>query len=200
MNEFIPINYKNRGEVSRNLNSKSGWILIAEMGFSTEIDLYLLRNPKIGGDYVNSNRKMDGRDYSLRIRNQSNDQMWEKAYGLFETRKLGEWDFQINPQCSSCMNYLFPVNRDPKECLIKPIGRTVFIPKSRNSSLYEAFGEQFLWLSKRFYELNEEKCKFPGEEQINDTINYILQDLKSDEVVRRNYKAGIEADVLTGLA
>ena len=192
---FTIVTRKNAGKISRIPQEKKGYLLIAQPGpnsfgqsvIDARIDLFYKPNfPReafgFTGDYLTIDRDKDRdkhRQYFLKpIPEPTGDPCWDTARDFFEKLKVGTYQFSISPQTIVGMG----INHKK--------GITLYI--SPKTSLEKAF------ITALGFIMNQIDHRF----EVTDfeaIIKYIMTDLKNKSVLKKNMKAGQEADMAVGL-
>jgi len=192
---------ENTKEVAEMLRNSGGTILITEAGPLSsfpgailDVHLSLFGHASIRGPWLNAKRVVEAekqtgwendRDYLLRpIPESSGDAEWDTERESFEKMTLGGcFHFQIGFQmvCIRSLEY------DRGLILYVPPGRSM--KKAFSFALKGFTREVNLWLER------EGKAFRFDDGHITEIVNYAVRDLENGEVLKRNVRAGVDADL-----
>jgi hypothetical protein len=205
---YHTVNRRNRGEIASRLERGQGCILIGSPGYdSNDIEivdacLQLFDHPVIKGRFLDSQRGSIGegenarqtgwekdREYLLRrVREPSQDPAVNVGRSFFEAKSVGKlFEFRIGFQ------------EVAERSILDEDDVTIFVP--RNKSRRPAFLHLLtLFVDKinRHLVATGESDSVIDEDAIAEIVEYILRDLETGEVFRRNVQAGQKADAITG--
>lgn len=202
-NEFVIVRKRKIDTIAKKLREKGGMILIINPHYFSsprdvltgKVTIHLFEDCRIEKGSVINGHTADknpgqNREYTLRkIPPSSGNLQWDLIRTWFRHLVLGStyW-FEISRQHTiSCGA------DNPRDIVL-------FIPKSHSPAAAIRYGLEIA--TKRINKQNEkdgsEKFRFRPA-HIKRIITYILGDLKTQKVVNHNTRAGMDADIATGL-
>lgn len=185
---YCALKHRNAKDVRKELLS-GGHIIIAAPGSGCvgDIEINFYHRPRINrkGDVLNCKRsKEQGRAYLLRLRQEKSfNTLSDFCKNFFERLYVGFYDFEINPQCCTSRG-LFEKN-----------GITIYV--SHQKSFPSAFRYALKHMIEQEGSYHESySIPAPNEEHLGVIIEYVMKDLKTGDVLKKNISAGEEADKL----
>lgn len=202
--ELSQITQKNILKIQRELSEQGGAIFIAKQGCRSwrdniyDANFYYFAHPHILEPNGNPDmpdsyglvtcRDIDdlsnNREYSLIRREKSGDPAFDLCLGLFEKKKIGSYEFRIEP---SGLTYRRP--------FIPEIGMALHIPDEK--LVEPAFRQGITTMVNLIDQSTSKHKRVPtgiGREEIESLVEYMVYDLKTKEIFEKNLKAGQTAD------
>jgi hypothetical protein len=187
--DFHHITAQSLSSIINLVQRDGGSIIVAEPsddGF--RVDLFA--DAKIDKEYVYASEKCwkatGSRQYSLRRARISRDGL-DHIRSLADRLAVGGFNFHIGGLFTWSRSYLhrdFYVLYIPKgQSVEKALRHTLWVIMEKINSLLEEPGRTFLF----------------DETMLDEVMQYIMHDLETEEVLRHNIAAGMEADALLGI-
>ena len=197
----ILVGEDNARRVAR-LAREGGSFLVADVHFDRS-SIKLFRNARINFGQLGARIDVPtdlkrNREYSLRPNPQykvgSTDEMLSS---LFERIQVGKYIFQIGASFTGSMGLYCETK--PTDAIHYPRGKTFFLPgrMSIEPTLLELLTFSVEEIERMLNSgVRKRYSTGIGEEEKRRMVEYALEDLRTGAVVKKNLKAGVEADML----
>jgi hypothetical protein len=217
LRKFIIVKKNNRVKIGKKLRRLEGVILIAEPGSQSyqenvrDIEISLFDRPKFHRGSLSVYRgseKINGEDWQTGYENDrayrlspippsSNDPTWQLARELFD--RMG-----VNRHYSFKIDFQSVVGRGIEA---KEPGLTIYVPRDpEKANLRAAFHHSLKYLVEKLNRSivkasqKDVKSSIVSDADIDRIVGYVMEDLRTGSVLKKNIAAGREADMVTGLA